>query len=264
LSPYLEQIDEVVVGYVPAGQEVPLHFLRFLPCVSSVWIVTDQVQDLSELRFLPRLRDLAIDRPKCRMDVLGELVSLEVLYLDDWRPGAESIFRLPGLVKLGVQRFGRPDLKAMSGWTKLRELWLNAGPLMDLSGLPASIEKLRLTSLRKLGSLSALGLCPRLSDLRMESCRSLKSLAGLEHCERLGVLSISRSGPLDDLRPLRGLAGLRYVVLADGTVLGTTEDVAALYSLRNLHNLIIPRLSGVDPARIRQSSPDCDVRLTKR
>jgi hypothetical protein len=185
-----------------------------------------------------------------------------VLYLDDWRPGAESLFRLDGLMKLGVQRFGRRDLSDMSGWGSLRELWLNAGPLEQLTGVPRTVAKLRLTGLRRLVSLEPLGNCPDLEDLRLAKCPGIRRLNGVEPCLRLDTLSASRCGPIESLEPLRGHDRLRYLVLADGSI-GEATDISAIYSLSGLETLIIPRSSGVSPEEMSRRAPRCGVRLTK-
>jgi hypothetical protein len=260
LSPHLHKVTELVVGYTDLPN---LDFLVWLPNITHVRILTPSVKNISGLRYLEKLESLAINRPTCRMDVLGELESLKILYLDDWRPGASSIFRLRGLVKVGLQKIACPNLLAMSGWSLLEELWLNAGRLEDLTGIPRNIRRLRLTSLRKLSSLQPLLVCSQLEDLRLESCRGVNTLHGLEPCYRLKTLSIVRGDVLQCLEPLRDLRDLEYLVIADGTcVEGNRVDV--LYALPGLKTLIISKRSGVEIDKLLRTAPHCDVRLTAR
>jgi hypothetical protein len=258
LGRFLSRVRAVIVGYCECRD---VGFLRHVPNADDVWIKTPTVKDLSGLRHLPRLRSLALDRPTCRFDVLGELRSLRKLYLDGWRPGAESIFRLTELEDVGLQRFGDADLSRMAGWPKLERLWLNDGKLERLAGIPTSVRVLRLTSQRILSSLTPLGSCEDLEELYIERCRGIRELAGIEGCSHLRIFTVGSSGPIGSLAPLRGLTQLRYLALIEGS-LAPGADVEALYGLPNLETVIVPKKSGTDPERIRRVSPRCDVRLT--
>jgi hypothetical protein len=257
LAPYSQQVERVIVGFVEL-QDVD--FFQFLPNVEDVWILSPAVRDISGLQHLERIRSLGIDRPTCRFDVLGELESLEEIYLDDWRPGADSLFRLRNLVKAGFQKYGLPNLGGLASWSHLRELWINAGNLEDLSGIPASITKLRLTNLRKLGSLQSISACSKLEELRLQGCRKVLSLDGLQSCHQLRTLSIAKGGQIETLDAVRNLGNLEYVFLADGTNLQET-DIDALYTLPNLKELIIDRKSEIDVDQVHKKAPTCDVLL---
>lgn len=257
VSPYLLKIDEVVVGFVDLKD---IDFLELLPNVTSVWILTPTVKDIQGLRYLAHIESLAIDRPTCRMDVLGELGSLKELYIDDWRPGAHSIFRLRNLTKVGIQKFGHPDLSGMSNWLSLNELWINAGKLEDLSGIPTSIRRLRLTTLKKLESLRPLSVCHQLEELLLDCCRGVASLNGLDHCLRLKLLSIARGGNIESLEPIKNLRRLEYVFLAGGTKV-QSSSISALYSLPNLAKLIIAKQSGLEKDKVLEAAPNCEIIL---
>jgi hypothetical protein len=259
ISAYAERVTEVMVGYV----EYPnLHFLRMLPNVRTVWCKSLHVKEISGLLHLSRLEELRVDRSTCRMEVVGELTTLQRLYLDDWRPGAGSIFALPNLRRFGAQKFGFPDLTGMAGWHHLRELSLNAGKLERLAGLPVTVRELDLSSLRKFSSLSGVENCRGPERLVIDGCRPLDSLQGLEACRELKTLSLVSCGPMRNLDPLRGMEGLEYVVLVQGAADPNT-DISALYTLPGLKTLIISRKAGLDPARVKQVAPACDVRLVR-
>ncbi len=257
-SPYLNQVDEIVIGFV---NQTDLDFLQYFPNVTRLWIITSRVKNLDGLQFLDNLKLLTIDRPTCRMDKLGELSSLEELNIDDWRPGAKSVFRLKGLVKVSIRKFGCSDLQGMSEWTRLSQLWINAGKLEDLEGIPGTIKKLRLTSLRNLQTLSALSNCLKLEDLRLASCRKINSLVGIEQCFQLKTLSIAKSGVIQSLKPLYNLKNLEYIYFADGTEVQDNNSIDVLYDLPKLQKLIITKKSGLDRNKILEVVPDCDVIL---
>lgn len=259
ISVYLNEIDEVVIGFI---DQPNVDFLQFLPNVTNAWILTPTVKNVEGLRHLGNIKSLAIERPTCRMDVLGELSSLEELYIDDWRPGAQSIFRLKGLVKVGIQKFGRSDLLGMSGWATLSELWINAGKLENLQGIPSTVKNLRLTNLRKLQSLLPLSACSQLEDLRLSGCRQVNSLKGIEQCFQLKILSIAKGSTIESLEPLRNLKNLEYVLLGDGTDVQSV-GVDTLYDLPKLQRVVITKRSGLEKKRILVTAPNCEVILTR-
>lgn len=255
----IEGATEVVVGY---GEQHDLDFLRWAPNAQRVWIMSAAVKNIDGLLSLTRLVDLAIDRPICRMDILGELIHLRKLYIDDWRPGAESVFNLPHLEVFGVQKFPYRDLTRISSWNRLRELWINAGKLDSLEGIPTGLTELRLTCQRYLVSIQAVAACASMDRVTLDGCASIRSVAGLEGCPSLRMLSVIKCGDIDSLEPLRGLRSLEFVGIADGTVV--TGNVEALYTLPSLKTLIIARKSGVDVHRLRQVVPSCEIRITTR
>lgn len=257
-APYLDQVTEVVVGFV---NQPDLEFLKFFPNVTNIWIITSTVKNLDGLRYPKNLKSFAIDRPTCRMDILGELSSLEELYLDDWRPGAKSIFRLKKLVKVGIQKFGYSDLQGMSDWTRLKELWLNAGKLEELRDIPQTINKLRLTNLRKLQSLLPLSNCLNLEEFKIDGCRKVNSLAGIEQCLQLRILSVGRSGTIESFEPLRNLKNLEHIFVADRT--SVQKGVDALYALPNLRKLIVMKQSGLEKDKVLRTAPNCEVYFAK-
>ena len=257
LTEWSDRVDHIIVGETECAS---LDFLLQFRSVSDVWIQTPHIRDLTGLLTLTSLRKLAIDRPKCRMDLLGDLQTLEDLYIDAWRPGAESLFRLKGLRRLGIQRYPYEDLGPMKELTALRDLWLNAGKLCSLDGVPPTLEKLRISSNKRLDSLVPLRGCLRLEDLWMQSVRQLQSLEGLEPCP-LRILSLVKIGALRTLEPLRGKPELEFIAIMESDV--NHLDVNALYSLPSVKTLRISRRSGLDANRVRTSSPAVEVSLSE-
>ena len=254
------EIEAVEVGFCDVTD---VNFLEFLPAVTKIWILTSDVKDVTGLRFSKQLDSLAIERPTCRMDVLGELAGLRTLYLDDWRPGAASIFRLSNLETVRFRRYPYAALTPMSGWKDLRHLWLAYGGLQTVEGIPVGVRELELASLRKLRSIEHVRNCSGLERLIVEACASLASLAGIEACHALKFFSLFNSkSRLRTLEPLRGLASLTYLVL--GEIAGVVEpDVAVLDGLQQLETLIISRKVGIPEERLRRSLPQTDIRMVR-
>lgn len=257
LAEFRGQVTDLLIAYVELQD---LAFLEQLPNIIRARLLTPQLGDATGLRFLSKLTHLSIERPSYRLEVLGELLGLEELYLDDWRPGAASIFRLSKLRQVGIQKYAFRTMEPAHSWAELRELWLNAGKLEDLRGIPTNVRKIRLTCQRNLASLSALAVCGNLEEVYLQSCRQIEALYGLEGCSRLRVLSLAQCGRIESLAPIAGLP-IEFLFLADGTTVDHTE---ALYHLPRLKRLIIVRSAGADERRLRQVVPDCEIQITKR
>ena len=259
LAPHLDLVTEIVIGF---SGVTDLDFLAYFPEVVKVRVMDSTVKNIDGLQHLKKLKSLAIDRPMCRMHVLGKLQALERIFLDDWRPGADTIFQVQTISNARIRRMKEMNLSRMSGWTLLREMWLHAGTLTDLTGLPSSIEVFELTGIRGLTSLSPLRSAAKLHKLIIEGCKNLHSLEGLQACTQLQVLGIAKAQYIESLKPLIYLEKLEYGFIADNTIV--QNDVDILYGLPSLRKLIISGKSGLDADRFRQALPDCDLIVAKK
>jgi hypothetical protein len=258
---YFADITQLTIGYTHLSN---LNFLNHLPMLEKVDIMTSLIKDISGLQKLPRIRELSLERPAYSLDVLGELFTLESIFLGDWRAGAKSIFKLKQLMKISVKKFRGANLHDISHWQLLQEAWFDAGKLSTLDGAPKSLGHLRLTRLKNLYSLEGLSLCPDLEDLRLENCKGIHNLQGIERCYKLKTLSISKGGIIESLQPLQNLKDLEYVLLGGGTQINMEDNsLQILYDLPNLKRIIISQLTGIEKERILQRSPFCQVVLTK-
>jgi len=255
-----ESIDAVQVGFCGIGD---LNFLRHLPNVTDVYVQTSSVKDISGLRYAAQLERLAIDRPSCRMDVLGELVNLTSIYLDDWRPGAAGVFNLTEIQHASIRRYPYTELRPMHRWTKLNSLWLAYGALESLEGIPAIVTKLELKMLRKLHDIRSISDCHALERLVIGDCKQLSSLEGLETCRELKILSIYNvNSVIRSLNPIRDLPNLTYLVLTGFT--GVLEpDESVLDELHQLETLIISKKLGIPLARLKRALPNTDIRMVR-
>lgn len=257
---FAARVKAVEVGF---GNVRNLAFLEHFPNTTDVWILTSLVQDISGLLHLPQLNRLAIERPSCRMDILGELANLSELYLDEWRPGAASIFNLTQLRTVRIRGYPYRDLEPMQKWTRLNHLWLAYGGLESLKGIPVAIRALELAVLRKLRTISDVDHCKAMERLIVEKCRALSSLAGIEGCVDLAVLSVFDCGTLlPDLEPVRHLSSLTYLVLTGFTGI-VQADEGVLDNLQRLETLIISKKLGMPLARLQRTLPQTDIRYVR-
>lgn len=255
-----EGIDAVQVGFCGIGD---LDFLQYLPNVTCFHVTTSSVKDISGLRYLSRLEQFAIDRPDCRMDVLGELTNLTTIYLDDWRPGAANVFKLTKLHTVRFRRYPYADLRPMHRWTKLNSLWLAYGALESLEGIPATVTKVELTMLRKFHDIRSISNCHALELLQIQGCKGLTTLDGLEYCRTLRGISIAdNKSTIENLQPIRHLSRLTYLFLTGFA--GVSEpDESVLDELHQLETLIISKKLGIPLARLKRALPNTDIRMVR-
>lgn len=260
LKRFAIDIDTVEVGFCDIAD---LNFLEYLPGTTSVWVLTSVVKDISGLRHASQLQQLVIDRPTCRMDVLGVLASLSSLHLDDWRPGAASLFNLTQLETVGIRRYPYSDLRPIQTWTKLNHLWLAYGGLESLDGIPDRVTILELAELRRLRDIDPIRNCQSLERLIVQGCSSLSSLAGLEACHALRVLSVYNIKSLiTNLEPVRDLPNLTYLFLTE--LAGLLEyDETILDNMSQLETLIISKKLGIPIERLLRVLPNTDIRMAR-
>lgn len=258
LRQYAEAIIDVEIGFNDVLSDID--FLQHLPNVRRVWVLTSDIKDITGLRYLNHLTNLAVDRPTCRMDVLGELSQLEELSLDDWRPGAATMFRLSRLETLLLRRFPYKDVQNLRHMNRLRTLWLTHGALETLTGLPSRVRELELAGLRKLRSIEQLSQVPSLERLIIQSCRSLTSIAGVETSASLKTLSVFDCNTvLESLRPIRNLPTLTYLVLTGFRGI-SQPDSSVFDQMHQLEMLIISRKLGVPLERLTRALPTTEIR----
>jgi len=197
------------------------------------------------------------------MDVLGELVNLTSIYLDDWRPGAAGVFNLTEIQHASIRRYPYTELRPMHRWTKLNSLWLAYGALESLEGIPAIVTKLELKMLRKLHDIRSISDCHALERLVIGDCKQLSSLEGLETCRELKILSIYNvNSVIRSLNPIRDLPNLTYLVLTGFT--GVLEpDESVLDELHQLETLIISKKLGIPLERLKRALPNTDIRMVR-
>lgn len=255
-----EGINAVQVGFCGIGN---LDFLQHLPSVTDVYVKTSSVKDITGLRYLSRLEQFAVDRPDCRMDVLGELTNLINVYFDDWRPGAASVFELTNLRTVRFRRYPYTDLRPMYRWTKLNSLWLAYGALESLEGIPATVTRLELAMLRKLHDIRSISDCHALELLQIQGCKGLTTIDGLERCRTLRGLSIAENkSTIKNLQPIRHLSRLTYLFLTGFT--GVLEpDESVLDELHQLETLIISKKLGIPLERLKRALPNTDIRMVR-
>jgi hypothetical protein len=150
-------------------------------------------------------------------DILPTLHGVRFLWLGSRVPQAlfEAVCRMSALEGLYIKWSGITDLAAIARCTRLRYFHLGQ------SAQVSSIQDLRHVQLRWLG----LELLAKVRDLSPIACMTQLEGLSLEG-------SMSTRWSVENLRPLRGLDGLRYLSIANLTA--EDRSLAPLFSLTHL------------------------------
>jgi hypothetical protein len=179
-----------------------------------------QPGDIGNVGSFSELRRLALHAgPGDSVESVGQLQMLEYLFLEGGRSGWARLALL-GRVEEAVLWDARlTDLHSLSGWARLRSLWLRGRRVKSLAGINA-LRALDILCLEVLG----------ITDLT--------PMRGLENLTTLKLTGVA----LDDLGPLAGLLSLRDITLFGANGGWRVKSLAALGELRQLEHV---RLRGV-------------------
>jgi hypothetical protein len=181
--------------------------LATLEALTYLHLGSNSIVDISPLAGLTNLRLLSLrDNMVSDVTPLAGLVNLEILRLGR---GAYSYVQMFGIPEVR----GDPitDISALSGLTKLRELWIHGHAITNLDALAG------MTDLKRLNAYN-------------NAISDISGLAGLPSIE---ILTLD-SNEIADLSPLGGLATLYGVLLRDNAVTDLTgvEDLPGLREIR--------------------------------
>jgi hypothetical protein len=239
-----------------------LHLLAGTNCV-RIEISASDIEDLSELRGIPSLRELIITqtpftvRKELNIDAVSSLVNLEKLGLGMSRVrNLEPVGHLTKLVSLGVGGSLIEDLSPIEGLRSLKDVDVRDSAVVDLSPLSDASQLEQLTiDAKQAPSLDRVTQVKKLtiiSQVRVDM-RAVSSLSNLTVIWIWGP-------PIIDLSPLRTLIKLTSVT-ANGmmtTSLSQVRDVSALGELKQLTTLTLGSVQ-VDSLRFLSGS----VKLTE-
>lgn len=228
-------------GYM-GWRSADLNFLREVPSVEYLDILTTTLNDISGLYALkqltylslegktpaicfsefPRLKTLALGRVSARLhNELTNAKSLRKLGITGPTNRAlMNLHHLPILQDLGVARAKIEDLEFVDSTPALRKLSLVAcNRLARLTGLERATELtvLLIEQAKVLCDIRSVGHLERLRTLVLNQCpniRTIKSLAGLRNLETVGLMQTTNIAD-GDLSPLLTLPNLRNATFID-------------------------------------------------
>jgi Leucine-rich repeat (LRR) protein len=185
-----------------------LKALRFLPALSGLVLINNDISDISAIANCKMLKRLSLSHNPIRdISVLAECANIE---------------------DLSLKHIPVSDLAVLQCLPKLRELSLSA------SQIPAFKRLECLPALRKLEfsleTFDSFKDFPRMPELRMVRFAHVESLDGLEKFPKLENL-VSLSGTFVSLEPLRDAKTLTHIKISNSRI-DSVEPLARLPALR--------------------------------
>ena len=236
--------------------------IRFLPQLSELVLINNDISDLTPLSECPQLRQLhLVKNPLRDISPLAESPSIEVLHLENCPVADFSALEvLPNLRELSISTDQIPAFKRLKRLPHLRKLKLGLEAFDSFEGFP-EMPELRViwnAEVKKLDGLQQFTKLQNLANLRglFNSLEPLRSLKGLTRT------NIIRSR-VASLEPLTGLPAVREFHISTDS---RKVDLSPLKSLPSLHEVNV-RCNGVaapglDKLRASLSSWDFEFRAS--
>jgi Leucine-rich repeat (LRR) protein len=203
--------------------------------LKALILVSNNIQDISPLLALTELETLQIDDNPNLTDYSP---LLQLPHLRELSVGRNPAFplgmvrHLRGLGSLSIADGGHADISPLAGLVDLWSLNVSGNPISDLSPLRGmlSLRDLYVNGV-EIPDPFVLRELPSLGDLSIEDA-GIRDLGFLRHLPSLGALRAG-ANPIQDLAPLVGHAGLRYLNVRHAR-LDLTPGSTALAQIQSL------------------------------
>ncbi len=206
-------IKELWLNYAWGFLDPDIEFLRRLPFLEGLSILTYHIPDLSPIESLHGLRGLNDSSRGKRSKI--DLANFPLLeeFASDWRYLAGSLFTRRRLRRLGLWFYSGRDTDPFASLPALEDLALVSSQVCDLRGLSglSKLRRLALHDLRKLESLEGIESLTHLEELDIGTCRRLADIAPVAALHGLRFLNVDNCGDVASLEPIRGLRNLRHL-----------------------------------------------------
>ena len=230
--------------------------LRFLPVMSGLVLINNQVEDLTPLGFCSELRRLHLEKNPIRdISPLANCMNLEELHLEDCPiTDFSALETLPNLRELSISVDQIVAVKRLKRLPHLRKIEIGVGTFDSFDGFP-ELPELRVIRGAQVKKLDGLQLFPKLENLvnlsgRFDSLEPFRKLEGLTHVNIL-------TSRVNSLRPLAGLPALRELSVS---TFARELDLSPIESITSLHEVSV-KCKGAEPTgldRIRASLSSWD------
>ena len=212
-------LREININYARGFVGDNIEFLRDMPFVEGVSVLSFAIRDISPLESLSNLRAAYIGtrNEKTAID-FNKLSNLERCFVY-WRPMAETLFDRDSLQHLDIYGYPGHDVAGIERLVNLTKLSLAAGTLgtLDRIALLPNLQQLGLYSLRRLESIKGIESIKKLSTLEIESCKKLTSIDPVGMAANLKVLRIDECDTIESLVPISTARQLEVVTFVGGT-----------------------------------------------
>jgi internalin A len=219
-----------------------ISFLRDLPALEGVDILSEKVTDVRVITELANLRLLSLT---CKATGSIDLVKLKrlVRVFLTWRDAYRSLFALHTLKKITILGYPERDLWI---WPQpnqvLFEMYLSSRKLESLRGIGnfPKIGKLTISKCPKLACLDDLSTSTSLENFVLAKCPGVENLTSVSSLHDLRELSIEDCGEIHSLAPLAECKRLEFLQVAGNTTL-LDGDLSPLLSLPKLREVLVAR-----------------------
>ena len=213
-----EGIEELVLNYARGWKGITLEFLTRIPWLKAFTILDWNINDVSPIHALTRLRMLEVST-YCKTEIRFHTFPL----LEDcrlrWREGAESLFDQATIRRLFVADYNRPSSNSFGNLKRLESLSIAGGSLSTLEGLRrlTQLLSLGLYELKQLQTLSGIEGLVNLETLEITGCQAVQRIDEVRFLTQLRRFQFTDNGKVESIKPLLPLKKLTEVYLYGST-----------------------------------------------
>ena len=221
------------------GSKGDLDFLRDLPILERLSIITAGLRDVSPLYDLPNLRILDFQAVSAKID-LTRIPRLEFLMCSWNARTLSSLLECGRLRELGLDNYTGADLRPFAKLSSLENIGMAYTRLESLAGVErfANLRRLSLGPINRLETLDHLEGCPELRDFSIGPAKKLARVEVLWRLPNLEALGFQACPQIESLRGLERLVNLEYFGLLETTNVAD-GDLGVLLALPKLRHASI-------------------------
>lgn len=235
-------IEDLHLNQARGWRGSDISFLSKMPFVKCLSIIDSQINDLSPLYDLPRLKTLNLAVAARTPLDFTRFPSLRSVQLQDWSVRQwGSILQCDALEGLSLFEFSGPNLMLMHNLAALRALILVNPGIRSVEGVEdvPNLRFLRLDRARMLESLYGIGEKARLEVVVLDGLPKLVDLSALSCLPGLRKLAISDCPKLQSLRALENAGNLEALMVWGRNDRLDDRDLRFLSKARNFTNLYL-------------------------
>ncbi len=216
-----------------------ISFLKDLPGLLGLKVLTDRVDNLSFIECQTELRSLSLSLLITDWIDFASFPDLDEVYLI-WSPKIQNLFQSRSLRELRMSRYKsvEGDLSAFCSLSNLESIVLkvcNIKSIGDLSCL-TKMRRLKIARATKLMSLAGIEALSGLRELHIEGCRKIAKIDPVGQLKDLERLLLPNNGEIESIKPLHRLKKLRKFLFYDSTKI-MDGDLTPLKALPDLEDV---------------------------
>jgi len=201
----------------PRLEEKPLSFLTKLPDLTELQIIDFNLDDVSPVHDLHKLKSLQIST-YCKSEIdFRQFPHLEDVALE-WRPKAKSLYECTSLKRIFINRWSGRSFEGFGRTQGLRKLSLKGSRLERIGQVSfPHLEELEIALAVKLASLEGVETLRALKSLWINTCKKIDDLSPISSLTGLESVHFCNCGDVPSLKPLLGLHRLRQFLFYEST-----------------------------------------------